>query len=265
MTVAQSSVRELKAEAEGSMTTRNPQWTWDELILLLDLYFRYDPRSLSSRHPAVQSLSRLLAKSNLAGDAPRNDRFRNPDGISMKIANLMHLDPDYPGGGLPSHSKQDAEAWNAFSTMRRECIDLAAAIRLHLQTEMETLKSVALVGPFDEAYEGSILLRVHQHYERNARLIAAKKAAALADTGDLQCEVCGFSFVKTYGEQGRGFIECHHAIPLSRLKKQVRTRLADLVLVCANCHRMLHRGFGLLSVAQLKETLGTQSCTSSPA
>lgn len=239
------------------MKTRNPQWTWDELILLLDIYFRHDPRTLSSRHPAVQSLSGLLANSNLAGDLPRNDRFRNPDGISMKIANLMHLDPDYPGGGLPSHSKQDAQAWNAFSTMRHECIELAAAIRSCLQAGKEPRKATALDAPVEEAYEGSILLRVHQRYERNTRLIAAKKAVALAETGDLLCEVCGFSFVKAYGEQGHGFIECHHAIPLSRLKKQVRTRLADLALVCANCHRMLHRGFGLLTVAELKERLIT--------
>src|SRR5271165_2108880 len=136
------------------MKTRNPQWTWDELILLLDLYFRHDPRSLSSRHPAVQSLSRLLASSDLAGDLPRNDQFRNPDGISMKIANLMHLDPDYPGGGLSSHSKQDAEAWNAFSTMRHECVELAAAIRSHLHAGTEKRKPAALDTSLYEAYEG---------------------------------------------------------------------------------------------------------------
>jgi 5-methylcytosine-specific restriction protein A len=66
------------------MKTRNPQWTWNELILLLALYFRHDPRYLSSRHTAVQSLSRLLASSDLAGGLPKNDRFRNPDGIRLK-------------------------------------------------------------------------------------------------------------------------------------------------------------------------------------
>lgn len=247
------------------MKTRNPQWTWDELILLLDLYFSHDPRSLSSRHPAVQSLSRLLAGSNLAGNLPKNDRFRNPDGISMKIANLMHLDPDYPGEGLASHSKQDAEAWDAFSARRQECNELAAAIRCHLHGGVEKSKSTPSEGWSDEAYEGSVLLRVHQQYERNARLVAAKKKAVLADTGDLLCEVCGFSFVKVYGERGRGFIECHHVTPLSHLRKKARTRVTDLVLVCANCHRMLHRGFDFLGIAQLKQTVRTQNSMCSPA
>lgn len=238
------------------MKTRNPQWTWDELVLLLDLYFSHDPRSLSSRHPAVQSLSRLLASLNLAGNVPKNDRFRNPDGISMKIANLMHLDPDYQGEGLASHSKQDAEAWDAFSARRQECGELAAAIRSHLNGGLE--KSIPSDGWFGEAYEGSVLLRVHQRYERNARLVAAKKKAVLADKGDLLCEICGFSFVKVYGEPGRGFIECHHVTPLSDLRKKTLTRLTDLVLVCANCHRMLHRGFDVLSIARLKQTVRTQ-------
>ncbi len=55
------------------------------------------------------------------------------------------------------------------------------------------------------------------------------------------CQVCGFRFGNIYGKLGDGFAEAHHKVPLSKLKEGVTTRLEDLITVCANCHRMLHR------------------------
>ena len=59
--------------------------------------------------------------------------------------------------------------------------------------------------------------------------------------GALRCEGCGFDFAATYGELGHGFAECHHVVPLADLRAGSRTRLSDLVILCANCHRMIHR------------------------
>ena len=67
------------------------------------------------------------------------------------------------------------------------------------------------------------------------------------------CAVCDFSFSKTYGEHGEGFIEMHHLYPLALGKR--KTAVADLQPVCANCHRMLHRGTKLLSIEELKEII----------
>ncbi len=56
------------------------------------------------------------------------------------------------------------------------------------------------------------------------------------------CKVCGASFAKIYGEAlGATFAEAHHLKPLGQQGNKVRTELDDLVTVCANCHRMLHR------------------------
>lgn len=63
----------------------------------------------------------------------------------------------------------------------------------------------------------------------------------LKDTGALRCEACGFDFEEAYGEVGKGFAECHHTRPVSELRPDQGTRLADLAILCANCHRMLHR------------------------
>lgn len=58
------------------------------------------------------------------------------------------------------------------------------------------------------------------------------------------CQVCGHCFENLYGKIGRDYAEAHHLVPLSQLRANVTTRLKDLITVCSNCHRMLHRMSG---------------------
>ena len=44
-----------------------------------------------------------------------------------------------------------------------------------------------------------------------------------------------------YGKRGQGFIEAHHRRPIGELNRATTAKLKDLVMVCSNCHRMLHR------------------------
>ena len=96
--------------------------------------------------------------------------------------------------------------------------------------------------------ERRVLYRLHRQRERNASLVKKKKQLAKS----LACEVCGFDFLECYGELGKGYIECHHTKPISEYQPGERTKLADLALVCANCHRMLHRKRPWLSIEELK-------------
>ena len=56
----------------------------------------------------------------------------------------------------------------------------------------------------------------------------------------LACELCGFDFTVAYGDRGEGYIECHHIVPL-HASGPTKTRPEDLILICANCHRIIHR------------------------
>jgi hypothetical protein len=97
--------------------------------------------------------------------------------------------------------------------------------------------------------EGQKTLKVHQSRERSRELRAAK----ILEAGDLvHCEVCGFDFAVEYPGVGDGFIEVHHRAPLAdRAPEGSKTKLEDLALVCANCHRMLHRN-ELISIDGLR-------------
>jgi hypothetical protein len=79
-------------------------------------------------------------------------------------------------------------------------------------------------------------VRLHLVRERSAR---AARAAKVRDS--FRCRVCDFSLSHMYGQLGEGVAEAHHTVPLSKIKLGARVRHADLITVCANYHRMLHR------------------------
>lgn len=92
------------------------------------------------------------------------------------------------------------------------------------------------------AMEGNLKLKVHYRRERSRKLIGLKKEQYRKNYGILRCEVCGLAFEEIYPESlGEDFIEVHHKTPLSQVENAVKTTLDDLILVCANCHRMIHR------------------------
>lgn len=105
----------------------------------------------------------------------------------------------------------------------------------------------------DGVSEGSVVYRRHKVYERDRELRKKKIAKVLHDCGELACEACGFDFARFYTDGGNGFIEVHHTTPVSQIKVGGKTKLEDLSLLCANCHRMAHRSKEILSVAELRE------------
>ncbi|MEI4623927.1 HNH endonuclease [Bacillus cereus] len=50
-------------------------------------------------------------------------------------------------------------------------------------------------------------------------------------------------------------MEGHHTKPISEKNKNEVTKVEDTVLVCSNCHRMLHHKRPWLSANQLKDLL----------
>jgi hypothetical protein len=104
--------------------------------------------------------------------------------------------------------------------------------------------------------EGKLKERLHRSRERNSELIRRAKQIALNRDGALRCACCNFDFEKVYGKLGKDFIEGHHTKPVSSLHVDGElTLVEDIALVCANCHRMLHRRRPWLGMAQLSMLL----------
>jgi predicted HNH restriction endonuclease len=67
------------------------------------------------------------------------------------------------------------------------------------------------------------------------------------------CYACGFNFEDFYGPHGKGFIEIHHLNPIQEGERS--SRIEDVVPVCSNCHRMLHKGTAILTIEDLKQMI----------
>ena len=81
--------------------------------------------------------------------------------------------------------------------------------------------------------------RLHKVIERTGNY--SKK---VKDYHGTVCQVCSFDFEKTYGAVGRNYIDAHHLIPLSELKTGMDYTYSvarDFAVLCANCHRMIHK------------------------
>lgn len=103
--------------------------------------------------------------------------------------------------------------------------------------------------------EGGQRMLFHLVRERDKRLIARKREAVFAETGRLSCEVCTFDFAEAYGSRGEGFCEVHHVRPLAEVGGARKTRLADLAILCSNCHRIVHRSKPGITVAGLRRII----------
>ncbi|MCC6190309.1 MAG: HNH endonuclease [Anaerolineales bacterium] len=233
---------------------RNPNWTRDELILALDLYFRLGSAAVSESHHEITALSRLLNELPIHPSRAAAQHFRNAASVYMKLSNFKRLDPDYAGKGLDAGSKQDEVVWEEFASRRDLLARTAAAIRSNVQS-MGGHQGPQLIEEDNEFLEGRLLARLHTVRERNPALVERKKRLVLSQTGRLACEVCSFDFAIVYGRLGHGFAECHHLVPLSELDGTRAVLPEDLAVVCANCHRMLHRSRPMISVLELRGLL----------
>lgn len=96
--------------------------------------------------------------------------------------------------------------------------------------------------------EGKRQLIYSYKYERNPKL----RKEALMNHGYIW-HACGFNFYQKYGDIGKNFIEVHHIKPLSETKEETSVNpKTDLIPLCANYHRMIHRNKNnILSVEKL--------------
>ncbi|MBD8489193.1 HNH endonuclease [Echinicola sp. CAU 1574] len=238
---------------------RNPKWHRDEIILALDLYYSLEPGQIHGRNPAVIELSELLNRLPIFDIKPDAVKFRNPNGVGLKLSNFLAIDPEYHGKGMQSFSKLDEQVFNEFDGKRYELKKIANSIRNAVKDVNLSNKLYKIPENEEESgfvfKEGKVLYKLHKYRERNSKLVLKKKSQHLQKYGSLDCEACDFNFQVKYGDLGAGYIECHHKVALSDFDGRVDTRLEDLALVCSNCHRMLHKSFETLSVGNLKSLI----------
>lgn len=229
----------------------NPNWTRDETILALDLYFDLNGKIPSGADERVKALSEVLRRFPYHAEASRKESFRNPDGVAFKLQNLRQL---ATGKGLGNVSETDRAVWLEFGLSPVETKLLANLIRAGV-TASEASKSVREDVEF---FEGRVVTELHTRREREPKL-RERLLFSRSASGELFCEMCGEPPRSVNSVFQDAHFEAHHIVPLSSTGART-TRLSDLALLCANCHRLLHRAIAIerrwLTVSEGKAICG---------
>ena len=83
-------------------------WTEEEIRLLLGYYVKMKSGEMHKGHPLVIEASKEIRDLSSNREYSNNDpKFRNPNGIALKLANFLFLDQNYSGKGMKGCSELD--------------------------------------------------------------------------------------------------------------------------------------------------------------
>lgn len=209
----------------------NPKWTRDESLLALDLLYRHG-KPIDRQHADAIELSSLLRTARIYPVTGRKESFRNADGVALKMQNLLSAIDSNRG---LSFSKTDTAIVGDFPSSRKnELAKLATAIRVALTVEPTT----EIDSDDDLVFtEGRVLTARHCQRDRRLR----KKLIEARRPWGLRCDVCGFGVSADAPRSTDSLFEGHHTVPLAAAEGEEKTRLSDMSLLCACCHRFIHR------------------------
>ncbi|WP_323496077.1 HNH endonuclease [Variovorax sp. LG9.2] len=178
-------------------------------------------------------MSKILRGLVIHPASSRVGSFRNPDGVSFKLQNIKQV---ASGKGLANVSRIDREVWAAYGDKPGEVKQIATAILAvaSLNSLSDDKAEIEDVFP-----EGGVLTAVHHRRERSPKLRKALLSKR-AKTGRVCCDACGWIPLNGDERLALAAFEAHHLLPLAKAGES-KTKLDDVALLCANCHRLVHR------------------------
>ncbi|MGO9373780.1 MAG: HNH endonuclease [Syntrophobacteraceae bacterium] len=160
--------------------------------------------------------------------------------LPMPIQDLANRYHQLVSGNVPVLELRRVS--NGLAAHLEDHIELAEAIETPSEGFIERPEELAEIQILTNltANEARRRLVSHNRIDRSRSIRIAKVRIFEREHGRIFCENCTFDFEKMYGERGRGFIEVHHLLPLAALLPNTITNLSNLMLLCSNCHRMVH-------------------------
>lgn len=233
----------------------NLDWTYEEIVLAASLVADNGFKGLRTHHQPVIDLSEVLRDAPLYPIEERDPNFRSVNSVQRKTFDIATQHPDY--AGKPTRGNRlDGDVLLEFIAEPARMSQLAAEIRSTIRSgEVTSIPDDEIDAEEISVREGRLVVARHLRRERSPKLRRAKLAKVKAAGRLIACEVCTFNFAARYGQLGSDYIEVHHVLPL-HASGPVQTRLEDLALVCANCHRMIHRSSPWLTPNELRQQLG---------
>lgn len=245
-----TNIKEVNLVLINHTSMKNPNWTREELILALDLYFNLDQGQMHKGHPDVIKVSDELIGLNIHKEIPDKVKFRNPSSVSRRLGNFKTMDSGYDGEGLANSGKLAKQIWKEFNQHRDKLRKEADLIRqLYLKPRSQKQKDLA-EQKFN--HQSEFLFQFHRNRETDPLVNKVKKGMVLMSSKSLKCEVCGFDSIAFYGEIGSDLMEIHYIKELKNEPGLESSPMEDFIIVCSNCHKVLDKKLGLIDADDLK-------------
>jgi len=202
---------------------------------------------------------------------------RNDDYFSQKVRNLKshstlegHGFASRTNGGFKITDKgkeylqANQEFLNYLLINDFSYFDLADSLR---KKEKNRNKKIDVFDEDAMVQEGKEKLIGATVYQRSA-ILRDYAIQYFTENSKISCYCCKFNFQDFYGEYGKGFIEIHHKKPIFKyededLERTLQEAVKNLIPVCSNCHRMIHRNWGKpLEIQELIEKVKTNGLRS---
>jgi hypothetical protein len=145
--------------------TQNADWSWDEHVLALDLYMSNPASPPGKGSKEVAELSRLLIEMGRQNGVAMTDKFRNVNGIYMKMMNFRRLDPAFQAqgkAGLSQGSKAELDVWQRFANDPEALHAAAAEIRRSISASRAAVSGDTEAGDLTPRMFDDALLRFRQ-------------------------------------------------------------------------------------------------------
>lgn len=125
------------------------------------------------------------------------------------------------------------------------------------QTKMEVFDEDILV------VEGANKYTLSKQIKRSSKLRKSAIEYYMDMRGNISCDICSFDFEDTYGDPAKGYIEMHHIKPIymyagGSVRQTIDNAIQNLLPVCANCHRVIHRTRPPYEVEDVKDFYQSQ-------
>ena len=195
----------------------------------------------------------------------RMDLTKRFESIAQDWERVDRIHEDHPvlAAALREHRSRILEESN--SKAIRDSADEVIQLKSALFGNTNAAAAVTLIDansktPVEEeeivGQEGKLLTRLHVYKERDRGFVRqVREHYRLQGDGRLICQACGRVPVETYGPAGESCMEAHHKVPIEQLQPDSVTRLEDMAMLCASCHRVVHSEKPCLEVDKVKELI----------
>lgn len=107
--------------------------------------------------------------------------------------------------------------------------------------------------------EGKLLTRIHSYKERDRAFVKKVKDYYRSKYGgELICNICELIPNSFYGINGERALEAHHTKPIEMIQPDSITRVDEMAIICASCHRIIHSETPCLTVKEVRNRIGLQ-------